>query len=343
MEHKRIGILFLVGLLLASVLGSCIDPYPFDPPLPEADLVVDGYITDQEGAVEVRLSTAAAYGNIIDTNNYNKPVTDAIVRLHDDAGGTTIFNAVAMQPGLYRTIPMVGEVGKSYELEISWNGKTFLSRPERMPPPVPVDTVYAELVTDYVVNALGVEAERCRYEIRVNVSDPAAVPNQYYWKYRFIYELKTAENLITGVPCFVRAKGDGQFGLTNDAFVDGNQILDFPIGSIPYHFWHPKFLIDVDQHSLTPEAYAYWAQIKQQIANVGSIFDPPPSSLRGNIYCKEDTNILAYGYFRASSVTTNYTFFSRPVNGCWRDDPTEARCRTIPNASSDYPPDPRWR
>lgn len=343
MECKRIGILFGVGLLLATVLGSCIDPYPFDPPLPEADLVVDGYITDQEGAVEVRLSTAAAYGNVIDTNNYNKPVTDAIVRLRDDAGMTAVFSHVDREPGLYRTEPMAGEIGRTYELEINWNEKTFLSRAERMPAPVPMDTVYAELVRDYVLNEFGILAERCRYEIRVNVSDPAGVPNHYYWKYRYIYELKTAENIITGIPCFVRAQGDGQFGLTNDAFVDGNQILDFSIGSIPYRFWHPKFLIDADQHALTPEAYAYWAQIKQQVANVGSIFDPPPSSLRGNIYCKEDTNILAYGYFRASSVTTNYTFFSRPVNECVMEEPTEARCRTIPNASSDYPPDPRWR
>lgn len=338
MKHKLIGILFLVGLFVAS----CIDPYPFDPPLPEASLVVDGFITDRAGPIEVRLSTAAAYGSVVDTNNYNKPVTDAIVRLTDDTGSSVLLTHSNSFPGRYLTSDMQGEVGKSYELKINWDGKTFLSRPERIPPPVPLDTVYADLVANDVVNQRGVEAEVCQYEIRVNVNDPAGEANHYFWRYRYIYQQVTTSTISTGTQCFVRGWGKTQFGLTNDAFVDGNPILDFPIGKILYDFWQPKFLIDVDQYLLTAEAYAYWAQIKQQQFNVGSVFDPPPSSLRGNVYCQEDSNQLAYGYFAAASVTTNYTKFRRPSNDCFTDLQPEGSCSLILNSSQIDPPDPRW-
>lgn len=339
MKHKRIIILFWVSLLVAS----CIDPYPFDPPLPENTLVVDGFITDQPGTVEVRLSTAARYGRASDVNNFNWPVTDATVRLMDDTGNAATFIHNDSFPGRYRTTDIQGQVGRTYVLEVNWEGKTYLSRPETMPPPVPLDTVYAELVADTIVNERGVEAEVCSYEVRVNVQDPAGEANHYLWRYRYIHEMVTAVVATPGERCFVWKRADLQFGLTDDAFFDGSAILDFPIGKIPYHFWHPKYLIDVEQYSLTPEAYAYWKQIKQQQLNVGSIFDPPPSTLRGNVYLQDDTTQFAYGYFRASSLSTNYTLFSSPVNDCFRDFKPDGFCSDYPLTTSNYPPDPRWR
>lgn len=343
MRSKRIIIPFLLALLLASVLGSCVDPFPFDPPLPENILVVDGSITDQQGPVEIRLSTAAAYGNVIDTNNFNKPVTDAIVRIKDDQGRTAIFEHSNTTPGLYQTSNIQGEIGRTYSLEINWDEKTYLSRPETMPPSVPLDTVYAELLSERGINEFGIESDLCYYQIRVNVQDPAGEANHYLWRYRYIHELVLNTNVSTPDQCFIFAEENSQFGLTNDAFVDGNPILDFPIGRITYNYWHPKFLIDAEQFSLTPEAYNYWNQIKQQNFNVGSVFDPPPSTLRGNVYCEDDTTQLAYGYFRASSVSTNYTFFRRPINDCFRDFIPEGFCFQYQNSSPVYPPDSRWR
>ena len=343
---KKYVFLFLLGLLLLGWLGSCVDPYPFTPPNPDDILVVDGYITDQDELYEVRLTTAAAYGNVIDTNNYNYPVEDALVILLDDQGERTTLIHQPSEPGTYRTSTtsgFKGEIGRSYHIEIRWDDEIYFSRPEQIPESSPVDTIVAELIRDFVPNERGIETEYCYYDLRVNMRDPKDVVNQYLWKYRYIYEFKNAFNISTGDPCFVRKKGVGQFGLANDAFIDGNSILNYSIGKMEYNFWHIKFLIDVEQHHITPEAYRFWEQIEQQQKSVGSVFDPPPAGLPSNIYCSTDSSVEVFGYFRASSVTTNYTFFSRPVSACTIDTLSLTRCSQIRNSSNIYPPDPRWR
>lgn len=63
--------------------------------------------------------------------------------------------------------------------------------------------------------------------------------------------------------------------------------------------------MEVSQYTLSYRAYDFWKQIQQQRSSVGSIFDPPPSEIKGNIIAEDDSK-AALGFFRASSVATRH-------------------------------------
>lgn len=59
----------------------------------------------------------------------------------------------------------------------------------------------------------------------------------------------------------------------------------------------------VRQYSLTQAAYQYWTLFEQQCTRSGTIFDPQPASIEGNVRAVDDTTKLALGFFGASGVS----------------------------------------
>jgi hypothetical protein len=75
-------------------------------------------------------------------------------------------------------------------------------------------------------------------------------------------------------------------------------------------------LVEVSQYSLTREAYRFWERYEEQRIRTGSILDPLPEPIEGNVYNVNDQNDIALGYFSASSVTTKRIktdFFAVPL------------------------------
>ena len=56
--------------------------------------------------------------------------------------------------------------------------------------------------------------------------------------------------------------------------------------------------------SLNKDLYVFWQQYLQQTNRTGSILDPLPSSLIGNIHNQSDSNDVALGYFQTSAIIT---------------------------------------
>ena len=59
----------------------------------------------------------------------------------------------------------------------------------------------------------------------------------------------------------------------------------------------------MQQYALTQAAYQYWTLFEQQRTRTGSLFDPQPASIEGNVRLQSDTTTLALGYFGASAVS----------------------------------------
>ena len=62
--------------------------------------------------------------------------------------------------------------------------------------------------------------------------------------------------------------------------------------------------LQIYQHSITKEAYTFFAAIEQQENSQGGIFDPPPAALAGNLYNPEDPDEQVIGIFDASVVSS---------------------------------------
>lgn len=71
-----------------------------------------------------------------------------------------------------------------------------------------------------------------------------------------------------------------------------------------------KYSALVKQYALSREAYEYWDHIKKSTEEVGSLFDPQPSAIEGNIRCITDPNEPVMGFFSLSSATEMRTFVS---------------------------------
>jgi len=100
-----------------------------------------------------------------------------------------------------------------------------------------------------------------------------------------------------------------------------------------------KYHVEVKQLSLSEEAFRYWSSIETQVSSTGSIFDPPPVAIPGNITNCTHPDDIAFGFFGASSISTKSIFIPESEAPCppddvidWPDD-----CRTLSNSTPFIP------
>ena len=68
------------------------------------------------------------------------------------------------------------------------------------------------------------------------------------------------------------------------------------------------YRIIVKQNAISKRAYNYFTNIEKNARQIGGIFSPTPSELRGNITCETDPNRPIIGYVDVSTTTKNQMF-----------------------------------
>ncbi|HEY4877098.1 MAG TPA: DUF4249 family protein, partial [Puia sp.] len=95
---------------------------------------------------------------------------------------------------------------------------------------------------------------------------------------------------------------NNQINVLSDELINGNEIIHTVFYSPIY--WFGNHFVEVKQYSLNRDSYIFWQQYLEQTNRTGSILDPLPASLIGNIHNAADSNDIALGYFEASAVNT---------------------------------------
>jgi hypothetical protein len=144
--------------------------------------------------------------------------------------------------------------------------------------------------------------------------------------------------------CWVNERS-GQINVFDDMLLGGNQIRERPITFVRLfnpngsRHYRGKYHVEVKQLSLTREAYNYWSSIKEQIVSSGSIFEPPPFAIIGNMTNTSNAEDPVFGYFGASSISKKDIIipaseapFPMYDTLIWSDD-----CRALSN-STPYKP-----
>ena len=72
-----------------------------------------------------------------------------------------------------------------------------------------------------------------------------------------------------------------------------------------------KYNILVKQYALNEESYNYWKDHEKINENLGTLYDPQPYVIKGNIYNPEDENEIVLGFFDASSVQGKRIFIKK--------------------------------
>jgi hypothetical protein len=300
--------------LAVLVFFSCIRqidvPIRTVPPI----LVVEGWITTDPPPYTINLSYSGLFTNtyLAGQDSNQQFITDAKVTLLDDLGDST--SCIRSVKGTYLSSDtnFIGTVGRTYTLKIYLsNGKTYLSKPEKIVPVPPIDSVSLVYDSSYIA-----DIRPTQFIVSVNTHDPAGIPNYYRWTASgYIPRKSWGDFCIYGYPpctdpfsctCFAFCEqflNNSEINVLSDQFINGREITEQPVFNSPV-YWFGVHYIEIKQYSISQEAYLFWEQYLAQTNRTGSILDPLPAQLTGNIYNQADSNDIALGLFSGSAATT---------------------------------------
>jgi Domain of unknown function (DUF4249) len=297
----------ILSVLIVSTLTSCLEEVQIPTRLESAFLVVDGGITDEKPPYTVRLSYSGNQINATDIN-LNLTVSGAKVYFKDDLGDSTVLYPSVYERGVYRTEDPTfrGKVGRSYSIKIILeDGKEYVSKPEKMQYCPPIDSLTSEY------RDIPNQSTPDGYQVYLDTRDPANILNYYRWvSYGYSRVGSACGTSFCGISC----KG-GQAGtfcwvprfqtginILSDNNINGNPIRQRPVFFSPVYA-PGKHLIEVAQYAITRESYQFWKLYEEQSTRTGTILDPLPAPIQGNVYEVKKPNEFALGYFEVAGVS----------------------------------------
>ena len=144
----------------------------------------------------------------------------------------------------------------------------------------------------------------------------------YRWSYSEDWEVN-ATVYLEGYPfyCWGSSKNDNLLLGSAERTVYG-QLADVLTEIDPADMrFSELYRIIVKQNVVSKRAYDYYLNIKKNVENMGSIFAPIPSELRGNITCITDPKIPVIGYIDVSSTTQKRRYIQRYTANIYEPPP----------------------
>jgi Domain of unknown function (DUF4249) len=160
-------------IVITTLLSGCTKIIDVDLKNSDPQLVVEGFVTNSSPAA-VSISKSVPFS----TSNNFPPVSGALVRVTDNAGGQ--YALTETSTGNYVNNALVGVEGRTYNLTISLNGKEYKSS-STMPSQVNMDTILLEQIAFITENI---------WIVKPKYTDPPGFGNYY----RFIEKINNVRN-----------------------------------------------------------------------------------------------------------------------------------------------------
>jgi hypothetical protein len=311
-RYSLVKISFFALLLL---LDSCVEP--FSPPEINSDaqyLVVDGFLNIGSDSSRVNLShtqNATATEAVLNE-------TGAVITAEEETGA--IFTFTEQGNGSYILPPQSFNSTGKYRLHIKTkNGKEYLSDYVEVKNTPPIDSL-----------AYRYDGGQDGVTMFVNTHDATNQTRFYRWKFEETWEYRSAlysglevvdKNIISrreNINTCWRTIKSGNILLGSTIKLSQDIIKDVPLTTVPVssNKLYIKYSILVKQYGLTQDAFEYWTSLAKTTEGTGSLFDPLPSQVTGNIKCTTDAQELVFGYFSAS-VEQKKRIFASPGLGTY--------------------------
>ena len=293
----------LLSLLGGWLLAGCIQPFPIPQGPVPARLVVEGLVTPDSTPCTVTLSWLGGFGYAASTEHFlhRQAVKGATVSIAADDGEKVALTE--QQPGRYTAPPgFRGVVGRSYQLEVRLpDGKSYASSPEKLAPVPGIDSVLVRPArqTFHFQFPDG-------YNLYVRVQDPAQQQNYYRWTAYGWLHRKTQgvwdawSQMWVKQYCWVRFESS-VVALASDESFNGNLLPQQFVMFSPL-YWRGWQFLEIQQYSLSKEAYLFWRAFEDQRTRSSGLFEPQPGSVPGNVRNIQQPDDYALGYFGASAV-----------------------------------------
>ena len=323
-------------LLLGATLvltNSCIDPFnPVVNGTPGDYLVVNGFINCR-GASVIKLAHS------VGLNDPQSPAVEARARvdIEDELG--TRFGLTEAPAGTYTSAALTLTPGRRYRLHFT-------------------TTAGREYASDYTEAKLTPEIDDVNWavvpnglEIRVSTHDDTRSSRYYRWSYEETWIFRTPFvslfEYVNGQ--VVRRQDDisrcwgmetgSSIRLFNTTRLSEDVVADYPVQQVVPSSVKlgTRYSILVKQRAQTTEEYRYWEALRKNTEDLGTLFDPLPSQLTGNVRCLTDPAAVALGFVGAYSVTEKRLFVSRnELPASWRTITGYEECRGVDTVNVNY-------
>lgn len=305
---------YIVPFLVMLGFLSCKDPYnPAVKNLDKEILVVEGFI-DGANETVISIRRARSLGNV-DTV-FQEFVTDAFVMVEDDAGNIypLSYSSQGDYKGSYTFNP-----DRKYRVRFSRmaNQKEYASAFVTYKTSPPVDSI-----------SYRYEADGARFF--VSTHDNTGNSKFYRWKYDETWEFHSFyytgfrfdEVTSKVIPFTDSVYTCWQFDDSKDILIASTEKLsqdvvkEFSLQLIENGDYKLSYLysINLTQYVMDSLGYNYFRQLKKNTEETGSIFDPQPGNLRGNVTSLSDPDEMVVGYIGAGSSYRVRKFFNIPWN-----------------------------
>jgi hypothetical protein len=236
-----------------------------------------------------------------------QPATGAQIKIIENTGLEVELTETS--DGIYSTTdnPFRGVVGNSYKLQIKLDGQIYESGFETITPPVPIDKVYWE----YQLDDNGSDG----IELLLDTHDPLNKTRYYAWyvdetwKFKNRIQLMDHPDWLIGYQYYTSSILDIGTSMqrTND-IIECHRLRFFDESTNRIYI---RYSANVRQYALTEPSYSYFKELATINQNQGSLFDPTPGSMSGNIKNTQNGDIPVLGYFLAAGVSEKRIFIDR--------------------------------
>lgn len=200
---------------------------------------------------------------------------------------------------------------------------------------------YISVLKAPIIDKIGWKLENTGLRVYVNTHDPENKTWYYRWEYEetwiIIPEYQSAldyKQVDGGYEVIDRASSNAfplacwqseksaMILLGSSKKLEKDIISMAPLSLVPYFSWKlaRRYSILVKQYALTAKGFEYWENIKKNTETLGSIFDPQPSMMRGNIRCVTNPSELVIGFFDGSDVDEKRIYINNSDLSQWRYD-----------------------
>jgi len=325
----------IITILLITMVYCCKKPYA--PSVTTSDvslLVVEGQINTGSDSTIVHLAhtipLSAPAGTV------DPPELNATVSIESDANAT--YPLTETSNGYYGVPGLNLSGANKYRLKIvTADNKAYESDFVAVKNSPPIDSFTYQIQPT---------------SLRLNVSthDPSNSTRYYRWEYdetwiihsRYESQLKLikypVDSIVARPPseqiytCWQSDKSS-DIVLASTAKLSSDVLINNPVSIIPSNSekFAERYSVLVKQYALTSDAFNYYQELRKNTESLGTIFDPQPSTLTGNIHCTTNPSEQVIGYITAGSISQVRIYINArqlPANANW--------IPSLPNFSCDY-------
>lgn len=332
-----------IALIFVLMSAACVERLDFSiGDLDGSAIVVEGFITNEDGPYEIRVSKAY---NIDSAAITRSPINVKKMTISDNLGNTEELEI--FEKGVYHTRKdgIHGKVGRAYTLRVELHdGRVYETVPDSMFSTGMID----EITHEFVKVPMEGKPLGYAFDMYINAKGAESTANRFLWKMEYTYQIETQpwdhmtkhstlcppeddcidplycssyeidtphHTVVTAKPprgprectcckCWITL--DRTLPTISESIVsEGRTFQHIKIGQIPVTAFTMKSTgtyVSVRQFSLSQQAFDFWKLVRAQKDGVNSLFQPVNGKIGTNWRQIEGNPGTMLGIFYAAAV-----------------------------------------